>query len=287
LSQTFTDFECILINDCSLDNSGNICDKYSENDNRIKVIHNLKNIGSSLSRNTGLKYSSCNYIIFVDSDDWIEPNTLELVINMAITENFDIIVFGCYKNYEDGTNNIIQQDFNHVDNINFIKKIIKNSIKAYLCNKLLKKDILMNINFPIHSRSEDYAIIIQYIYLANKIGFLNLPLYHYYYNSLSLSNNKERKILGQNEEIQNWCFILNFLKSKYTNLNIFEPELSNRINNIYYTKHSDKLLKKKLIQLYPESRSFLQTIKYLPKLIIKRILPNKIFILIKNIRRHT
>ena len=274
LAQTFTDFECIIVDDATPDNSGKICDEYALRDNRIKVIHKEKNGGFPQARKTGLEHSCGYYIQFIDSDDWIEPDMLEKMTGKAIPENLDIAICGCYTNYENGTSTVIKQDFKNIDKINFIKKLLNVSIKTFTCNKLLKRELLMNVDFPIHSRSEDYAIILQYMYFANSIGFIDIPLYHYRFNPLSLSKNKERKIIGQNEDIHNWCLILSFLKSKFTDLSIFEPELSNRINSIYYTKDSDEYLKNKLIQIYPNPQTFPHRVKYSVKLIAKKILPH-------------
>lgn len=76
LNQTFTDFELILVDDGSPDNCGRICDEYAEKDNRIYVIHK-ENGGLSDARNAGLDYATGQYIIFVDSDDFVEPDLLE------------------------------------------------------------------------------------------------------------------------------------------------------------------------------------------------------------------
>ena len=98
LSQTFANFECIVVDDCSPDNCPAICDEYAEMDSRVKVIHNTQNQGQSLVRETGLSRSSGNYILFVDSDDWIEPNMLEKLYGKALDGNYDIVVSNVYYN---------------------------------------------------------------------------------------------------------------------------------------------------------------------------------------------
>ena len=77
LCQTFTDFELILVDDGSKDESGKICDEYAEKDNRIKVIHK-ENGGQSTARNCGVKESSGKYIVFLDSDDFISEDTIPM-----------------------------------------------------------------------------------------------------------------------------------------------------------------------------------------------------------------
>ena len=91
LNQTFNDFELILVDDGSPDNSGKICDEYAERDSRVKVIHK-QNGGVSSARNLGIKTSIGEFITFIDSDDWIEPKMFEQLYNAS--ENCDIIFCG-------------------------------------------------------------------------------------------------------------------------------------------------------------------------------------------------
>jgi len=91
LNQTFSDFELILVDDCSPDNCPQMCDDYAKNDTRIKVIHNKPNLGSVKSYKAGLDASIGDYIIFVDSDDWIELDTIERLYKIAETDKCDIV----------------------------------------------------------------------------------------------------------------------------------------------------------------------------------------------------
>lgn len=90
LAQTFFDFECLLIENGSSDNSGNLCDNYAAKDSRIKVVHQ-EGKGVSFARNTGLDMAVGQWIVFVDSDDWIEPNLLEVALKTAQEHPADII----------------------------------------------------------------------------------------------------------------------------------------------------------------------------------------------------
>ena len=96
LAQTFTDFELILVNDGSHDQCGKICDEYAENDSRIKVIHK-KNGGLSDARNAGLEIAQGEYIGFVDSDDYIEHDMYEKLIEACKEYNSKLAMCGRYK----------------------------------------------------------------------------------------------------------------------------------------------------------------------------------------------
>ena len=90
LAQTLTDFELLLVDDGSKDNSGLICDKYAAKDSRVRVFHK-ENGGVSSARNLGLENAQGDWIIFIDSDDWIEPNMLKDIYEKAILEHADLV----------------------------------------------------------------------------------------------------------------------------------------------------------------------------------------------------
>ncbi|MCL1946745.1 MAG: glycosyltransferase [Chitinivibrionia bacterium] len=101
LSQTFTDFECILVDDGSPDSCPAICDEYAERDKRIKVIHQ-KNAGTAYARDAGIKSAKGEFLSFVDSDDWIENNALEVLYKKQQETDADIVLGNVkylYKNY--------------------------------------------------------------------------------------------------------------------------------------------------------------------------------------------
>lgn len=100
LDQTYSDYEIILVDDGSTDNSGKLCDDYLSLDNRIKVIHR-ENGGLSAARNTGMDAATGDYIYFLDSDDYIESVTLERLVHTAKTDDADIVFFDGYVFYTD------------------------------------------------------------------------------------------------------------------------------------------------------------------------------------------
>jgi len=278
LNQTFSNFELILVDDFSQDNSPKICDDYSKKDKRINIIHKNKNEGSSLARKTGLNFATGDYIQFVDSDDWIEPDMLEKLYQKAVVENNDLVICNVYY-FENNKKDIIKQDFSKSDKISLIKNIIAIKSKAYLFNKLIKRDLLSIVNFPEDSRSEDYVITVQNIYNSQSIGFINDPLYNYRYNSLSLSNNEETKLRGLLEENKNWRLLLLYLKEKYNNLSIFEPELGARLNSFRYLYNKYNIPElNELFKIYQGKYYFFYKIKREIKLFIKKIL----YLIMKN-----
>lgn len=107
LNQTFSDFEVILINDGSKDRTKQICDEYAKQDNRVKVVHK-PNGGTSSARNEGLKIAMGEYIGFVDSDDWLEPEMYQVMIDKAKTYDVDLLISDYKRVFDDGSFEVIQ-----------------------------------------------------------------------------------------------------------------------------------------------------------------------------------
>ena len=122
LAQSFTDWECILVDDGSKDSSGKICDEYALKDTRIKVIHQT-NKGVSVARQVGIDNASGEYSIHIDPDDWVEPNMLEELYNKAKTDDADMVICDYFK-HEGGTQTYIEQRPNFLEQIKIIEQML-------------------------------------------------------------------------------------------------------------------------------------------------------------------
>ncbi|MDR3058402.1 MAG: glycosyltransferase [Prevotella sp.] len=189
LSQTFCKFECILVDDASSDKSPIICDEYGKKDSRIKVLHKNKNGGAAQARSTGLTAAKGIFVLFADSDDWIEKTMIEKLYNKAIDENYDFVCCDYYEDFPDKTIYCKQEPANE-------KKVLIKEIIAMGCfspvtwNKLIKHDIYNKVIFPETSYSDDRAIMPQVLHYSNKIGYVNEALYHWCVIENSVSRNK-------------------------------------------------------------------------------------------------
>ena len=145
LNQTFAGFECILVDDCSTDNSPAICDEYARTDRRIRFIRNQQNQGSSLSRQIGLMQAVGDYILFVDSDDWIESIMAEEMYAKADNGNFDIVFCDSVDEYSGrlSTNRPIS---NSMDKITLMKQLFSLAIHPSLVMQLIKRDLFLNLH---------------------------------------------------------------------------------------------------------------------------------------------
>jgi len=277
-NQTFTDFECILVDDCSPDNCPAICDEYASKDQRFLVIHNHYNQGSSISRQTGLMQAVGDYILFIDSDDWIENNMVEEMYRKITDDNSDMI---CCDFYEEFSNTIKKNNPSpEADTITLIKQLLAFKISQSLFSRMVKKSIYAKITFPEASFLEDFYIAIQLLFYSDRINYIDIPFYHYCFNPTSLTYDDtytRRAIEYYNSAVA----VTHFLRNKYIDMSVFDPELSIRINKAKLAIILDKRVRdfRKLIELYPQSNQFI-FIKKSPFPIYHKVL---LFLATKNI----
>lgn len=209
ICQTYTNLEIILVDDGSTDSSGSICDEYEARDDRIFVYH-IKNGGPGAARNYGIEHSEGKYITFVDSDDWIEPEMYEKLMNFAKKNNTEITGCAPQKNFEDGTcaNSYENQEEGILSSRKCILDILyqtKNSWGA-MYNKIYKRDLFDTVRFPNVMNLEDYVVSLQLYYKTDKVYFCKNPMYHYSIRSGSLSKSgffqKKISVLKTSEKIR-------------------------------------------------------------------------------------
>ena len=204
LSQTFTDWECILIDDGSPDSSGKICDEYATGDSRFKVVHQ-ENSGASTARNIGLLKATGKWINFIDSDDWIDSDTFEVALNIAEKYDVDFIQWGIAIE-QDGK--IIGES--RCNNGFFSTKDLMTCFEPSACNKLFLKEIIdkNHLQFPSNlTLSEDrYFSFLYYVY-AKKLYGIDRMFYHYRMNVFSATHNMTEK------NIQDEIKILNLIEN--------------------------------------------------------------------------
>ncbi len=176
LSQTFRDFEFIIIDNGSTDASGEICDSFADKDNRIRVIRRERgNIGSG--RNTGLDASNCEYITFIDDDDWAEPDFLEFLYSLAIENSADISICGAADRVLFNYKRIMTAEEA------LIELMWRKLYNAAFPTKLFRRDLLRNLRFPESGKYDDIALIYKLLANAKRIAYHGLQKYTFYRHS--------------------------------------------------------------------------------------------------------
>jgi glycosyltransferase involved in cell wall biosynthesis len=187
LEQTFIDFELILVDDGSSDNSGSICDEYSKIDKRIKVIHK-ENGGQSSARNRGIDAANGEFIGFVDSDDWVHHDMYRTLYSLGMETNAEIIACNLLKFDKNSTghlytNNTTDQLFDR--NSAMHELYLNERLTFSPCNKLYKKELFQGIRFKEGYILEDMDFAYRIIHQANRIYYTGQALYNYRYNETS------------------------------------------------------------------------------------------------------
>jgi glycosyltransferase involved in cell wall biosynthesis len=193
LSQTFTDFELILVDDGSPDACGKICDEYALQDKRIRVIHK-KNGGLSDARNAVLDVAKGEYIGFVDSDDAVSPEMYQKLMEEMEASGADVVTTGFLHFDESG--NIVsrcpslgsEKRYTRKDYIDNFFPCIKWEVAASACNKLYRRGIFDQIRYPVGKLYEDSIVQLPLLDLCDKIVILPRHDYHYYLRQNSIMN---------------------------------------------------------------------------------------------------
>lgn len=185
LRQTYENIEVILVNDGSSDNSENICREYAKTDSRVQVI-SKENGGLSSARNAGIDKSRGEYIFFIDSDDWIDPDTLEVLVKAALKEDADVTNCCFYFNYPDSTEYSRASEEKHIvnDRRALVKWLLAGGFDANSAGgKLIKKSVFENLRFDESCDfCEDDEFSFRMALTVNSYVRIPDAKYHYFQN---------------------------------------------------------------------------------------------------------
>lgn len=192
LTQTFKDFELILVDDGSTDNSGNICDAYCQKDNRIIVIHQ-DNQGQAAARNCALNIAKGDYISFVDSDDYIHPQMFEVLIGIVSVSKSEVVLF----QYVEGEDNRYfwektTSDYLLYNGKDYLRNCLLNNERGcwVLWDKLFSRDCFKDLRLPEGRKYEDNATVYKILYPINRIAVTDNVFYYYYTNQNSTTKSE-------------------------------------------------------------------------------------------------
>ena len=233
LNQSFKDIEILLINDESPDNSIAICKEYEKKDYRIKVF-SKKNEGLGLTRNYGINHAIGKYVVFVDSDDYIDPEYIEKMYNCMEENNLDVC-YTTFCKFLSNSNKIMHYGLSLHGNKNSIKynKVLSNNsnyIKMSAWSSMYRMDIIKEHNIQFHSEreyiSEDLIFNIDYTQYVKRYMILNNVSYFYRVNNDSLTHIYKADRFDKNKELYSFC------KRELKNVEKYR-ELKNVLANIF------------------------------------------------------
>lgn len=185
LNQTYKNIELVIVEDCSTDSSRKLLKKYKENKN-IKVFYNRENRGLSYSRNYGLKKSTGDFIGYIDSDDYVEPDYYEKLMSSIKDNKSDIAI--CDIKLVDEQTNKIQRCKCYANDFD-VYSVVNNGFAASACNKLFKRKNIEKYPFAEGKVNEDIAVVIPTVIQAKKISYAD-TCYFYVQRGGSIQNSK-------------------------------------------------------------------------------------------------
>lgn len=227
LNQTFNDWEAICVNDCSPDNSGQILAEYATKDSRIKVVNHTQNGGLSAARNTGAKHAVGEYIIYLDSDDFIHPQTMEIAHMLARRDGSDIVSYTYDRKYRPqlmvryklGMNidNAMPRGIKKKYDTSKIKSIVTDDIFSHITEQshtnikwpikhcqvwkfMVRREFLNGLEFIPGIVYEDLPWWMSLVLRHPRTTITQLPLYYYFPNfgtSILLSYKEMRKLMDR------------------------------------------------------------------------------------------
>ncbi|HFU4011462.1 glycosyltransferase [Streptococcus suis] len=227
LSQTYTNWEAILVNDGSPDQSAAIAQKFVNRDERFQLIHQ-ENAGLSEARNTGLQYITGDFVAFLDSDDWLEKDALAYLHSEAIQKEADIVVGGIYR-----TNKVasVSSEAKHVEVLSqeeYAKRYFKidsQTIEYYVWNKLYRREVVESVRYPKGFYAEDVPTTFRYILNAKRIVVSDKIVIHYFVNIEGLTAQFSKK---QFDVLKGWDMV------------VVESEKSKQQNYIQWARFNRK-----------------------------------------------
>lgn len=190
LAQTYPNLEIILVDDGSPDGSGAICDGYASNDSRVRVIHK-ENGGLSSARNVGIDAAEGEYLSFIDSDDWIHPNTYSHL--MALMEKNDAAI-ACMGNMDVSEKTgeqklaLCPKKEECISGVELVSRMFRwDGIDCAACDKVFRADLFREIRFPLGKTCEDIAIMYRVVLPAQRVVMCDKPYYYYFHRPGSIS----------------------------------------------------------------------------------------------------
>ena len=269
--QTYNNIEYVFVDDCGVDKSMSILysvlEKYPIRKEKVKVIRHDRNRGLAAARNTALMAASGDYVIHVDSDDYLELNAIEKAVKIAKEENSDMVIFDMNLVY---TNVTIPSSANASTNrMEYLHRILRRDCAVCVCGGLYRRSLYMDNEIRAVeglNYGEDYVTKPRLVYYANRISYLPEALYNYVqYNVSSYTKNVN---LDSIHSVLRACDILcDFFRNKpQINYELIENEIKvrNKVFLLEYCYHKDR---KFVCELFPEVRKNISLLPWKHKVV--------------------
>ena len=266
-NQTYQNIEYVFVNDCTPDNSmvvlHNFMEKYPSRAKLVRIIENTNNCGIAIVRNTLIKNATGDYVLFVDSDDWIEEDMVEKLVDKAIQTDADVVGCDYYEDYPNKA--VLCKQHYPTDRIEAMKAMTLLKIKGVLWKLLIRHDLIVknNLSFiPEIHFGEDYIFCCKLFFYAKSISNVDEALYHYvqYNPNNYCSSNSDKRI-------QSFAKAIKTVETFYRENGILDMVNTELLQRKFLCKSSYALDKekrniKKWASYFPESNGIWRTMNY-------------------------
>lgn len=223
MGQTYSNLEILLVDDGSTDGSGEICERLAQEDNRIRVFHK-ENGGSSSARNLGIREARGEYLGFIDSDDYIEPDMYGLLVKGVIENGLEMAQISRDEVDEDGNRMpdvcIPPKEEWLITPQEMMNELLMHRGDASFCTRLTKKTLFEGVAFPEGKLNEDFYLLIHMLHKIDKLVIFPKQCYHVFYRIGSNSRKKDKNDFSRvfSDNVENADVVMKLVKEQYPSL---------------------------------------------------------------------
>ncbi len=268
-NQTYENLDIILVDDGSTDGSGNVCDRFADEDSRIRVFHK-ENGGSSSARNLGIKEANGEYIGFIDSDDYIEPDMYELLAQ-AVTK-YDAPMAQISRDEIDETGNrmpdicIPPKEESKVSSETMMRELLMHRGDCSFCTRITHKALFVDREFPVGKLNEDFYLLTHMLTDITHLVILPKQCYHVFYRMNSNSRKKDKNDFSRvfTDIVDNADMITKLVEEKF-------PALLPVAMRFGFFQRLDYLLHIPVVQMTKTNTFYRNVVCYLHKNVLKML----------------
>jgi len=268
--QTYKNLEILLVDDGATDGSGAVCDRFAAEDDRIRVFHK-ENGGSSSARNLGIKEAQGEYIGFIDSDDYIEPDMYELLARAVV--KYDAPMAQISRDEIDEAGNrmpdicIPPKEESKVSSEDMMRELLMHRGDCSFCTRITHKALFVDREFPVGKLNEDFYLLTHMLTDITHLVILPKQCYHVFYRMNSNSRKKDKNDFSRvfTDIVDNADMITELVKEKY-------PALVPAALRFGFYQRLDYLLHIPVAQMVKENTFYRSVVSYLRKNVLKMVI---------------
>lgn len=222
-NQTYKNLDIVLVDDGSTDGSGNICDRFATEDDRVRVFHK-ENGGSSSARNLGIREAKGEYLGFIDSDDYIEPDMYELLADAVVRYDAPMAQISRDEIDEQGNRMpdicVPPKEESKVSSEDMMRELLMHRGDCSFCTRITHKALFVDREFPIGKLNEDFFLLAQMLTDITHLVILPKQCYHVFYRMNSNSRKKDKNDFSRvfMDIVDNADMVTGLVEDKYPNL---------------------------------------------------------------------